>query len=112
MACNRRMKRGGNREGGNSGGLAPADLLALSATHGLAEGALEAVLIDADAAQTAVAPPPRGDGVAVLVPGLVDGDAALLDVLAVELAEVVAEVVPAVEGVVAAGAARIVARVG
>lgn len=59
--------------------------------------------------KTARAAPPVGRGVPALDPLLVDGDAALLDVLLVILAEVVAEVIPPVEGLAGAHAPGIVA---
>lgn len=84
-------------------------LLANRLARGLALGTIVAMIRDVGADKTARAAPPVGRGVPALNPLLVDGDAALLDVLLVILAEVVAEVIPAVEGLAGAHAPGIVA---
>lgn len=86
-------------------------LLALGLARRLTPRALEAVLGDVNADETAMASPPGGRDIAALEPVLVDGISALLDVLAVELTQVVAEVIAAVERLAGAGAPRVVAAV-
>lgn len=93
--------------------IAHAQLLALGLAGRLAHGALVAVALDVVANQALGAAPPGRRGVAAVEPLLVDGRgaASLLNVLLVELAQVVAEVVAAVERVAAARALGVVAKV-
>lgn len=83
--------------------------LALGQARVLASRTLVAAALDVAADKALCASPPGIAGVAVAEPVLVDAAAALLNVLLVELAQVVAEVVAAVERVLAARAPRVVA---
>lgn len=71
--------------------------------------AVKAGLLDNDTVEALDAAPPAHAHVAALVPLVADLDAAALDVLTVVLADVVAEVVLALEGVGAAWALGVVA---
>lgn len=86
-------------------------LLALGLARRLAPRALEAVPGDVDADEAAMASPPRRRGIPALEPVLIDGIAALLDILAMVLPQVVAEVIAAVERLAGTSAPRVVAPV-
>lgn len=96
---------------GNLSSPASAPLLALRLARRLTSRALEAALGDVDSNKAARAPPPRRREVSALEPLLVDRVPSLLDVLAVILPQVVAEVVATVEGVPGTSAPWIVAEV-
>lgn len=92
-------------------GVVSTLLLALGLARRLAAGTLEAVPGDVDADEAAVASPPRRRSIPALEPVLVDGIAALLDILAMVLPQVVAEVIAAVERLAGTSAPRVVAPV-
>lgn len=89
--------------------MSSPDLLSLLPRRAAAARTVEPGLLDKDPVQALDAPPPAHAQVAVPVPVLAELRAAGLHVLAVVLAQVVAEVVLALEGVDVARALGVVA---
>jgi hypothetical protein len=102
-----------SRRSRNPLSVAHPNLLALRLTRSLANRAIITALLNVIANKTLGAPPPSRRRIPPIKPLLIiDGAAALLNVLLVELAQVVAEVVAAVKRVATPCALGIVAVVG
>lgn len=86
-----------------------ADLLSDLMAFAAALWAYEPVLVNIDSAKTFVAPPPMALGVSVVVPLLVETNAALVDIFSMKLPQMFAEMIQAMKRLLMPLAAGIVA---